>query len=454
MHKVMDGSVKSCFDIIAPWLLGEKPEFTLRITDNRLIGSGEHFIRFDMYPVYAPSHLKRHHGFWDLPLKYIKHERTTLTLEHGELLVRDGWRPVRIKPVWKGDIPFRGYSRLHVSLWDSSRTPPEQKIVKSFPHVILPDDGDLALEQVYLPVTQFCNLGCVMCRRRARSDLYGGNIPSEVLEPVLDTSQDLRNVHAQEIGEPLLNENIYAILTRLKQRMPALSTVGTCTNATLLNREKVRRLLDTGIDYLYFSVDGATKMTLETIRPGSDFNEIIHNISSCAEYRSVTGRKKPWLMMNFIIMENNYHEMPAYARLAGSLGVDSVRYNHFIDFSSGECRTLSEETMAPLLAEAVSEADKYGLKLVLPRYRRIENSGCKFMQSAIVLISGDVIPCARMRPYTSPLPLRTFGNIKKHSLMEIWNRTDYKEFRHRILTGDFLEECLTCDYKSGLMAGS
>jgi radical SAM protein with 4Fe4S-binding SPASM domain len=204
----------------------------------------------------------------------------------------------------------------------------------------------------------------------------------------------------------------------------------------------------------FFSVDGATKMTAEAIRPGSDFNEIVNNISYCAEYRSFSGRKKPWLMMNFVIMEQNYREIPAYARLAGSMGVDSVRYNHFIDFSSGECHALSEEVLAPLFEGAEAEADKYGLKLVLPRYHRNKDSGCRFIQSAIVLISGDVIPCCRMHPYSSLLPLRTFGNVRKHSLMEIWNRTEYKEFRHRILTGDFPEECLKCDFKSGLMAGS
>ena len=442
------------FDIHAPWLMGEKPEFALHISDRNLIGSHKYFIRFDFYPLFAPSHLKRHHGFWDLPLKHIKHEKTSLTLYRGELLVKDGWRPVRLKPVWKGNIPFLGYCMLHVSLWDNSETPPEQKTVKSSHHFILPDDGGLALEQVYMPVTQFCNINCVMCRRSVRSDLEQCHVPSEVLDPVFEASRDLCTVHAQGTGEPLLNDDVYAILAELKKRMPGQSTVGTCTNGTLLHREKVQRLFDTGIDYLYFSVDGATKTTSESIRPGSDFNEIVRNISYCAEHRSVSGRKKPWLMMNYVIMEQNYHEIPAYARLAGSMGVDSVRYNYLIDYSSGECRTLSEEVLLPLFEEAEAEAEKYGLKLVLPRYHRSKDSGCRFMQSAIVLISGDVIPCCRMHPYTSLQPLRTFGNVRKQSLMEIWNKAEYKEFRHRVLAGDFPEECLRCDFKSGLMAGS
>lgn len=434
--------------------MGERPEFALRITDRSLIGSHKHFIRFDFYPIFAPSHMKRHHGFWDLPLKHIKHERTSLMLDHGELLVKNGWRPVRLKPVWKGNIPFCGYCMLHVSLWDNSHTPPEQKTVKSSPHLILSDNWELPLEQVYMPVTQFCNLKCVICRRSVRTDLEQCHVSREVLDPVLEASQALSTVHAQGTGEPLMNDDVYRILTELKKRMPGQSAVGSCTNGTLLRRERVQRLFDTGIDYLFFSVDGASKKTSEAIRPGSDFNEIMRNISYCAEHRITSGRNKPWLMMNFVIMEQNYHEIPAYADLAGSMGVDSVRYNHFIDFGTAECQPLSEKVLSPLFEEAAAKAGGYGLKLVLPGHHRNKDYGCKFMQSAIVLISGDVIPCCRMHPYASLVPLRVFGNVKEHSLIEIWNKAEYKEFRHRVLAGDFPEECLRCDFKSGLMAGS
>lgn len=442
------------FDIHAPWLMDENPDFALRILDRKLIGSPEHFLRLDFYPLFAPSHLKRHHGFWDVPLKHIKRESTKLTLTGGELILKNGWRPVRLKPVWKGSISFRGYCTLHVSLWDNSGTSPEQKTIKSSQHFILPDDGELDLSQVYLPVTQFCNLSCIICRRSVRSDLEQCHVPPEVLDPVLEASQDLCTVHAQGTGEPLINDDIYAILTELKKRMPGQSTLGTCTNAMLLHKERVRRLFDTGIDYLYFSVDGASKMTSEAIRPGSDFDTIVENISNCAQQRSASGRNKPRFMMNFVIMEQNHHEIPAYAKLAGSMGIDSVRFNHYVDFGTGQCRPLSEKVLSPLLQEAASEAERYGLKLVLPGFHRTKDSGCKFMQTAIVLISGDVIHCCRMHPYTSLQPLRTFGNVKKQPLMEIWNRDDYREFRHRVLIGDFPGECLECDFKSGLMAGA
>lgn len=442
------------FDVSTQWLMGANPEFTLRIKDKKLIGSGKHFIRFDFYPLFAPSHFKRHHGFWDLPLNNIKRERTKLILDRGELVVKEMWRQVRLKPVWKGNIPFRGYCMLHVSLWDSSQTPPEQKAIKSSPHLILPDNRELPLEQAYLPVTQFCNINCVTCRRSVRRDLVRCHVSTEVLDPILEASQDLCTVHTQGTGEPLMNDNIYAILGELKKRMPEQSTRGTCTNAMLLHKEKVRRLFDTGIDYLYFSVDGATKQTSEAIRPGSNFGEVVKNISYCTQYRSVSGRSKPLLMMNFVIVENNYREIPSYVGLAGSMGVDSIRFNHFVDFGTGQCRPLDEKILSPLFHEAESEAEKYGLKLVLPSFHRTKDCGCKFLQTAIVLISGEVIPCCRMHPFKSLQPLRTFGSIKDQSLMDIWNRDDYREFRYRVLMGDSPEECLKCDFKSGLMAGS
>jgi radical SAM protein with 4Fe4S-binding SPASM domain len=441
------------FDVQVPWVIGDNTELTLSILDRRLLGSRDHFVRFDLYPLFAPSHLERHLGFWDLPLHNIDSERTKLAFDRGELVVKERLRRVRLKPVWKGNIPFRSYCMLHVSLWDNSETPPEQKAVKSSRHLIAPGDGELPLEQVYLPVTQLCNINCVICRRSVRRDLEQCHISPDVLEPILEASGNLCTVHAQGLGEPLLNDDIYEILAELKRRMPLQSTVGTCSNGTVLHREKVRRLFDTGIDYLYFSVDGATEKTSEAARPGSDFGEVVRNITFCAEHRSVSGRSKPWLMMNFVITEQNYREIPAYADLAVSMGVDSVRYNHFIDFGTRECRPLSEKVLSPLFQEAAAKADKYDLKLVLPRHRRNKDHGCSFMQSAIVLISGDVTPCCLTQPYASPLPLRAFGNIKELSLSEIWNSAEYKDFRHKVLTGDFPEECLKCDYKTGLMAG-
>ena len=47
------------------------------------------------------------------------------------------------------------------------------------------------------------------------------------------------------------------------------SEVGLTTNATMLNGDTCMKLLDSGLNFLYFSVDAATKPTYEAIRVGA-----------------------------------------------------------------------------------------------------------------------------------------------------------------------------------------
>ena len=439
------------FDVQIPWIIGEDTELTLHIYDRRLLGSRRYFIRFDLYPIYSPSHMNRHHGFWDIPLNYITREKTSLTFEKDELIVKDSMRPVRLKPVWKGDLEFIGYSMLHISLWDFSKDPPVQLMVKSSQHVIRPGKSDLPLEQVCLPVTQRCNLSCHMCMRHNPEDWDASDIKPEVLQPVLDASPFLYSVSAFGIGEPLLYENLFELIGELKKRMPENGQVGFTTNGTLMNKRAASRLIDLGVNWLSFSIDGATKLTYESIRPGANFDEVIQNIAHTVQYRNVSGRKRLWLVANYVIQNENVREIPAFARLAGSLGLDTVTFSHLRDFKAGEFRILGEKLLAPLFEQAAEIGDRYGMKITFSRLHPIKKPRCPFMQTTYLWLSGDVVPCCRMLKGAYPGAIRKFGNVQKEPLLDIWNSIEYREFRHGVLTRDFPDECKGCNYATGLL---
>ncbi len=446
----MSAELNKSFDVQIPWIIEEETELTIDVYDKRLLGSKRHFIRFDWYPLYAPSHMQRHHGFWDIPLKHIKREKTSLTLKQGELRMKDGWRTVCLKPVWKGDLEFIGYSMLHISLWDFSKDPPAQLTVKSSQHVIRPGKDDLPLEQVSLPVTQRCNLSCHMCMRHNPKDWDADDVAPDVLNPVLDASPLVHSVLVFGIGEPLLYENLYGAIKELKRRMPEDSQVGFNTNGTLMTKNAASHLIDMGLNWLTFSVDGATKPTCERIRIGADFDKVIENIAHTVEYRNASGHKKLWLQANYVIQDENVHEIPAFARLAGSLGLDSVTFSHLRD-SRGELRMFGENVLGPLFEEAAETGKRYGMKTNFPRLRPLDESKCLFMQSAFLWLSGEVVPCCRMLKGAYSGAIRTFGNVKRESLLDIWNSIEYREFRHRVLTRDFPDECKRCNYATGLL---
>ncbi|HWR59187.1 MAG TPA: radical SAM protein [Thermodesulfovibrionales bacterium] len=436
------------FDVQVPWIIDEYTELTLTIHDRQLLGSKRYFIRFDMYPLYAPSHMKRHHGFWDIPLEHIKRERTVLTFKRGKLIVKDGWRSVHVNPAWKGDLEFIGYSMLHISLWDSAENPPSQLTVKSSQHMIRPGKQDLPLEHVFLPVTERCNINCRICIRRNPENWEAVDVTPEVLMPVFEASSGVHSMLVGGIGELLLYQNLYGVITELKRRMPEDSQVGFTTNGTLMTKHTAPHLIDIGVDWICFSVDGAFGLTYERIRLGADFDAVIKNIADTVEYGKASGGKKPWLMANYVIQQENAHEIPAFIRLAGSLGLNAVTFSHLRDYKTGEFRVLEENLLRPLFDQAAEAGDKYGLIITFPLLRPLDEPKCPFMQSAYLWLTGEVAPCCRMLKGACSGPIKIFGNVRERPLLDIWNSADYRVFRYRVLNGDFPEECINCEFKT------
>ena len=68
-----------------PMKFGAEARIVLRLRDKALVGSRNHFVRFDLYTTYAPSHPERHLGYWDIALHTIKQERVEFLFRDGRL---------------------------------------------------------------------------------------------------------------------------------------------------------------------------------------------------------------------------------------------------------------------------------------------------------------------------------------------------------------------------------
>ena len=401
----------AAFEVQAPRVWGDTTELVLTVRDDRLRGSRGHFIRLDIYPVAAPSQFARHHGYFDVPLRLIQNDRTELSISKDGLAIGGGRLRKRIRPAWKGKIEYAGYITLHSSLWEAGKGPPRQIRVMSSGHCILPPNGTIPLENIDIPVSQRCNLSCPMCQRKSYTPSDETDLTDTLFSVILKSVSHVHHVHAQGIGEPLMHPRFFEILKRLRTALPKEGRLGTCTNGTLLTRENTSKILKTGIDYLYFSIDGSTGETAEVIRPGLDFGRFVDNVSFCVALSNGPKVKRPWYMFSFAVMPENIHEMSDFVRLAGSLGVDSVRFGRLREFPSGRFVDLDEKSLRTQIRAAREVADKNGVILVLPRLRRSKEQQCRFMQTAFLKPNGDVIPCCNMRPHATTGKIMTFGNI-------------------------------------------
>jgi radical SAM protein with 4Fe4S-binding SPASM domain len=289
--------------------------------------------------------------------------------------------------------------------------------------------------------------------RHTSDDFRAADISPDVLTPVLDASPRLHSMSLMGVGEPLLNNNLCDILRSLKNRMPPTAQVGLTTNGTLMTGERARSLIDAGINWTCVSLDGATKATTERIRPGLDFDQVVSNIAGLAAYRRESRAQRLWLSSNFVMMEENVREIPAFVKLAASLGLDTVSFSHRRDFRTGMFRSMGEETLIPLFREAKELGSRLGVGITLPpRIRPWPEPQCQFLEIAYVRLSGDVVPCCRMLDGATPGPAKIFGNVKKTPLFDIWNSDDYRVFRRRVIEGDLPDECHGCDYSRGMIS--
>jgi MoaA/NifB/PqqE/SkfB family radical SAM enzyme len=167
-----------------------------------------------------------------------------------------------------------------------------------------------------------CNLNCIMCPWKGERQQLGGQgaMSEKTWEALVPMLHDVRSVDFTGGGEPLLQPRLDSWLAEAKSYG---CDVGFLTNGLLLMPTFSERLIDIGLNWICFSIDGADKKTYESIRRGSNFDTVCSNIQYLTEKRNA---KSPLVMINFVIMDINCHQLEDVIHLASRLGVDQVNF--------------------------------------------------------------------------------------------------------------------------------
>ena len=437
---------EAAYEVTAPWRLDERAEIILTVREKSLLGSAFHVARFDMYPVHAPSHPERHHGYWDIPMEHVRKERTVLTLKKGKLCLDMPFPPLSFPPVWRGDLPFSGTCILTASILDMASEPVQTLWTRSSVH-LLPKSQDLPLVRATLYITRRCHLRCDLCWREFFKGGEDIDTPAEVIDAVVAESPRLASVLLHGDGEPLLNPRLPDIVATLKRTMSSKGKVGLQTNGMLLNRNMARDLMDRGLDWLSVSIDGAKKATVEGIRRGSRFDMIVENLRYAVQYARRARSGDIQFTIQFTMRESNIRELPALVRLAGGLGVDNVSAALLISYDTGEFCAVPARVLDQVYEEARSVGREQNVRLVVQTPRPFEDQRCHFLQEAYIHVSGDVAICCFRKPGNPERPQHIFGNVKDTPLSTIWSSPGCREFRRALVDGAFPQGCDVCGFK-------
>ncbi|MFZ5865533.1 MAG: radical SAM/SPASM domain-containing protein [Thermodesulfobacteriota bacterium] len=242
-----------------------------------------------------------------------------------------------------------------------------------------------------------------------------------ILKKFVQHKDRINFVTLQGWGEPLLDPTI-AEKVRVAKRL-GFQGVGIPTNCTELTEEMTAALLHAGLDTIICSVDGYTRAVHESIRVGSDFDEVVSNVLRFIEMRNQGGSTK--IIIRFIRQKANHHEWRRYAsfwrrHIREAFGDMLIRYD--VHNWGGSLAGYEERAVVPRTKPSPAV--------------------CKDLFSRIIIFSDGRVGlcCADYNGFFE------FGDAIAQDPVALYNNELFESYRKTMLQGRIanLEHCKTC----------
>ena len=278
--------------------------------------------------------------------------------------------------------------------------------------------------------TNLCNLACPTCPTGTGKIKPLPQMTLDRFDRALDAlGPKLRNLALWNYGEPLLNRALPEMIAHAKKA--GVRVVKVSSNVHFLDGARGRALLESGLDVLILSVDGASQETYAAFRKEGDFDRVARSVAWLCEEKKKRGLQKPRIELQFIVMRHNEHELPEMRRLAREWGVDRLRV-----------KTVGADDEATRdLVPATRLLSRYQADGATPNVR---HAFCTMAwDHAVVNVDGSVTPCCYLRPDMGDAFV--MGNVFETDFDAIWRGEKYRAFRAAMLAGrETMPVCNRC----------
>ena len=179
-----------------------------------------------------------------------------------------------------------------------------------------------------------CILKCVTCRDQVFMMKEDETSRFIDMQKKLFPSGFLKNIeqlHLATAGDFFCSKAIQDFTSRISEQEYPNLKIWLLTHGLgfTRNNNQVYEHLLYAMDWIYLSVDAATKETYKKIRRNSSFDLLLKNISVLMKLRSRYNFK---IRLNFVVQSMNYREIPGFVRLAKKIGVDSVYFQKLVNY--------------------------------------------------------------------------------------------------------------------------
>lgn len=269
-------------------------------------------------------------------------------------------------------------------------------------------------QHVDIEITNICNMGCPMCYTvlPAFVRLEHGFIDFDLYRKIVDecAAGGTYSIRLSIRGETLLHPDLIKMIRYAKSK--GIPEVSFLSNGLLLTEELSEEIIDAGLDWMTVSWDGLGK-TYEKYRAPAKFEEAVERLKKFQEIKKRKRKLKP--VVNVSTVWSAIKEDPEAFYSTFKPIVERVTCNPTLDFDS--------------------------------HLEQDPNYACPFpWQRFVIYWSGQVMQCIN-----DPFEKDPVGNVRKHSIREIWHSSRMEEVRQAMIrgNGERLEKwqaCRQCSY--------
>ncbi len=280
--------------------------------------------------------------------------------------------------------------------------------------------------------TTACNLGCPECP----SGLKKFTRPTGRLNP--ESHQRMLEAIGKKVfyinyyfqGEPFINADF---LTLIKQAKRNKIYTATSTNAHFINEKTADDIIDSGLDRLIISLDGLTQGTYESYRVDGKLKKVMEAIDHIIESKRKKKSNTPHVILQFLAVRHNEHEIQDVLKLSNKFGIDEVRIKtaQLYDYKNGNPLMPENEDYSRYKRQSDGT---YKLKY------KTGNHCWRMWSSSVLTWDGKVVPCCFDKDAQHVL-----GSVQTDNFKTIWKSKTYDNFRNAVLKNrNQIEICQNC----------
>jgi len=273
---------------------------------------------------------------------------------------------------------------------------------------------------------QTCNYKCPHCligQKQIKKEYVDSGINWDTYKKIILEGEeyDCPSISIQGWNEPLLMKDLEEYISYASKH--GFIDIMLNSNGSLLTEERARKILDSGLTRIRFSLDAITKETYKKVRLSDEYDKVVNSILRFIELRDSGGYQLPVVGVSFCKIATNQHEVEPFMQY----------WDKIVDL-------VSIQTFMPPVQNSVfngfyASDQKNGNENIPSIFK------CPQPFERVDIHNSAIFPCC----YYSNSKMK-IGDLENDTIYQAWNSKKAKSIRHIMQKGEYwrIKTCKDC----------